>query len=60
MKSLIQCIKEFSDVSGLRMNMDKSVLFPLKVCSLTNFCDKQFTKKKKSHTLRSGPVCIKL
>ncbi len=33
----VNCIKEFSEVSGLRMNMDKSVLFPLKKCSLTHF-----------------------
>jgi len=35
----VKCIKEFSDVSGLGMNMNKSVLFPLKECSLTNLCN---------------------
>jgi len=31
----INCIKEFSSVSGLKMNINKSLLFPLKECNLT-------------------------
>lgn len=31
----INCITEFSSVSGLKMNVNKSVLFPIKTCSLT-------------------------
>lgn len=30
----IQCIDQFSDVSGLKMNVKKSVCFPLKKCDL--------------------------
>ncbi|CAJ1073570.1 hypothetical protein H4Q32_018840 [Xyrichtys novacula] len=30
----VQCIREFSEVSGLTMNLNKSMLFPLKHCDL--------------------------
>lgn len=32
----INCIKKFSSVSDLKMNINKSVLFPLKECNLTD------------------------
>lgn len=32
---IIRCIEAFTAVSGLKMNCDKSVLFPLKDCSST-------------------------
>ena len=32
---MIRCIDAFTAVSGLKMNCDKSVLFPLKDCSST-------------------------
>ncbi len=30
------CINESPNVSGLKMNVDKSVLFPIKSCSLSD------------------------
>ncbi len=35
---VVNCIREFSDVSGLTMNLGKSVLLPLKTCSLPEVC----------------------
>ena len=35
MSSAIDCIQEFSSVSGLKMNHNKSILFPLKNSTLT-------------------------
>ena len=34
----VNCIREFSDVSGLNMNLGNSVLLPLKACSLPEVC----------------------
>ncbi len=31
---MVNCIKEFSSLSGLKMNINKSLLFPLKTCRL--------------------------
>ncbi len=35
MNEAIRCIEEFSAVSGLRKNLNKSVLFPVKKCDLS-------------------------
>ena len=35
---VVNCIREFSDVSGLTMNVEKSVLLPLKTCGLPEVC----------------------
>lgn len=32
----VACINAFSDVSGLKINLDKSVLFPIKSCNLSS------------------------
>ncbi len=34
MESVINCIGEFTEISGLKMNKSKSVLFSLKDCPL--------------------------
>lgn len=34
----IQCLNEFNIVSGLRINKNKSVVFPLKDCTLREVC----------------------
>lgn len=39
----VNCIEKFSSVSGLKMNINKSALFPLKACNWTEQIKHTFT-----------------